>query len=200
MEELLYTIATSGQSYTLIALIFVLMFFVGEPVVLILAFLAATYNILTFTTIILITFLSAVAGELFWWYAGRTPLVRRIAETTILSKIANNIPRSLRTISEKSPLRLLLTARLFTGVTIAAILYLSQKKISTIQFIGYSIVVNAFWTPIVVSLGFAAGKGHKVALDTYQAVEYSLSIGLVILIVLYIIFKYTTHKWYQRKE
>lgn len=170
--------------YFYIAASFCLLFF-GEPVIIAVAFIAASYNLFPVWILGVIAFITAVIAEFFWYAIGRFSAVQKF----FLHPRAEEVVSLMRRFHIHRPLPLLFVTRLFTGLTIVAIIYLSARGVKFTSFIMYSIMVNAFWTPVVVSVGYLAGKGYVLALTILNNVHVALTLSFVILLCTYIAYR-----------
>ncbi len=190
MENLIATLSVFTQTpEILFFVLFLCMLFAGEPVILGIAFYTATTHFLPFWNIALLAFISSIVCELFWFVVGRTKIIESLNKKKFLSSFYSDLEHFSNTIKLSSPLRLLFSSRLISGLTIIVIIFLSRKDLTIRTFIWYSILVNSFWTPIVVGIGFAAGRGYSVALTTFEGVRVLSWIGLLVLILMYIAYK-----------
>lgn len=169
--------------------LFLCMLFAGEPVILGIAFYAATTHFLPFWNIALLAFISSIVCELFWFVVGRTKIIESLNKKKFLSSFYSDLEHFSNTIKLSSPLRLLFSSRLISGLTIIVIIFLSKKDLTIRTFVWYSILVNSFWTPLVVGVGFAAGRGYNVALTTFEGARVLSWIGLLVLILMYTAYK-----------
>lgn len=165
---------------------FMLMLFAGEPAVLAIALFAAVADTLSVTELMITAYITALSGELFWFFVGRSPSINSVAQKPYLRIFRANLDLSLKKIQLDHPLHLLISTRIFTGIAIPMIIHLSQNGLSLKKFILYSLVVNAIWTPITVGVGYAAGKGYETALNIFEGVRSASMTLLVLLIGMYI--------------
>lgn len=173
---------------------FFVMLFVGEPLVLVISFLSATAGILSLPYILIIAYTSAIIGELFWFLVGRSRLLSRFKNIQGASTISVDIKKMIQMSHLDTPIRLLFATRLFTGLTVAAVLYLGSSGLSTARFIRSILLVNIFWTPLMVGIGYGAGKGYTVVATLYEGIHFSTEIGLLILVLCYVVYKCASRK------
>lgn len=167
------------------SVLFLSFLFFGEPIVLSISLLASTTNLFSLSTLLIFAFVSALVAETFWFYVGRFESVRKI----FLTKNALKIEGLIIKFHINKPLVLLFTTRMFTGLTIAAIIYLGTKKISFRYFLLYSFIVNAFWTPVVVLIGYLTGHGYNYALTIFNNIHIAAGIVITTLLIIYLIFR-----------
>ncbi len=173
---------------------FVTMLFAGEPIVLIVAFLSATVGTLNFHDVLIIAYISAIIGEIFWFLVGRTRFLARFQNIPGVSTVSTDLKKMIQVSHLNTPVRLLFVTRLFTGLTIATILYLGRSELSAARFIRSILLVNLFWTPLVVGIGYGAGKGYTIATTLYEGVHFSTEIGLILLLICYAAYRFIFRK------
>lgn len=176
------------------SLSFVALLFFGEPIILSIALISATTHFISPSILIGLAILSAIIAEYFWFAIGKVafskPFVRKrffehgIEELTLLRK----------KLHVAHPLALLFVTRPFTGLTIVAILLLGREGVRTGRFLLYSCIVNIFWTPVVVGIGYTAGMGYTWAVTLFETVHVGLGTLLVIVLIVFIGYKYLTQK------
>jgi len=182
-----------NEPVLLTAVIFLLMLFLGEPIVLMLGFITATTGIINIYFIAGLAFLSAVVGEMFWFTTARLKQFSFLEQKLKRSSFNTHFHRLLKVTHITTPLRILLTTRVFTGLTIAAIIYLSHTGVTKLRFLSYSFLVNLFWTPIILGVGYAAGTGYDWILNVYQDTHITLVFAIVISLAIYITYTNLAH-------
>lgn len=155
--------------------------FIGEPVVLAFSTLSASYDLISPFYLTLLAFLTAVAAELFWYYVGKTKFLKKIFP----AKKSQQLDALLRRFGTNQPFILLFVARFFTGLSILAIIHVSRRGMKISDFLKCSILVNIIWTPVMVALGYLAGKGYLVLVTTVETVRVAATIFIIVMAIVY---------------
>lgn len=177
METILHVLSLiSSNALLFTATIFLFMFFLGEPAVVAIAFYAGTSGLFSPFEIAAIAYATAIPGELFWFFIARSPFYHNIARRILLHELEEKFIRFVRAFGARTPFTQLFFSRIVSGLTIFVITVVSRKGISLKRFIKYSLLINAFWTSILVTLGFSAGKGFTFAFILFEDVRYAFSL------------------------
>ena len=187
-----YISTLTHDPVTLFVTTFVCMLFMGEPIVLGFAFITATSGIFNFSEVLVLAYITAIIGELFWFSIGRFGTSDTLTRTSLISEKSTDFNTLINTFGLYKPIRLLFYSRLISGVAILVIIFLGRRGMSFYTFIRYSFIVNAFWTPIVVFVGYSAGKGYTLALTIFQDVRTVFLVAFVVFALVY--FGYTRLK------
>ncbi len=194
MGEIIFLENFVDNTLQLSLLLFVLFLFFGEPIIIAAAFFMSSHQHQDWLTLGVLAFVSAIIAELFWFYSGRIPYLRSF----FLNKKMTTIKTFIEKIHLHKPLPLLFVTRLFTGLTIFAIIHLSTQGLSVRKFIVYSIIVNAFWTPLVVTIGYTAGLGYTYALnilnDVHRVSMLVLATALTVYLIYHMLNRHLLHK------
>lgn len=194
MGELLILETLSSNPTQLGIVLFILLLFLGEPLVLAVAFFASSHDYLDLQVVVVLTLISAIIAETFWFFIGRNQRVRSL----FLNQHVQTVETLMQKVHLNKPLPLLFSTRLFTGLTIVAIIYLSSKGISFKRFLLFSTIVNTFWTPIVVLTGYSAGLGFNYALNLFNDIHLVSSIFLLAVLALYILYRLISRFWLKK--
>tara|TARA_B100002051_G_scaffold276684_2_gene326880 strand:+ start:8646 stop:9266 length:621 start_codon:yes stop_codon:yes gene_type:complete len=171
---------------------FLFLLFAGEPVVLGFAFVSLKMQLLLVWQIILLSVVAAVLAELFWFSLARNRLFQKCE----LGKKFPNLRNDLKILRSKSkldnPLRLLFVSRMITGASLLVIVILSRQNLSFKKFLQYSVLVNIFWSTVIVGLGYAASLGYTILINTLGHIAHSLEIGLAVILCSYLLYRMTS--------
>lgn len=183
-----YLLTLSQEPLLFFSIAFIVMLFAGEPFVLVLSFLVARTNIAPIYYLILMVYLTAIVGELFWFYIAKVNIFNKIKKPKFISRASNEL-KDLNFSKLRHPLVMLALARVVTALTIVVIIYLSKKKLALKKFILYSMTVNVVWTTLIVGVGYSAGHGYTYALTVFQNTRIVALVSLVSFVLLYIFYK-----------
>ncbi|MFA5793187.1 MAG: VTT domain-containing protein [Candidatus Gracilibacteria bacterium] len=187
-------LATQFANHPII-LFFVLSFIAGEEVMIPLAFLVGQglWDLPTlFITFYVSTFLSDIAWFLFGKYAFK--------KATFFKKFLSKYQRMKLFISNisKNKFRLLLTTKFLYGTRIFTIMYTGTEGTSLPKFMGMNAIVIAVWLPVIVGLGWLAGRGSGMFFNLYEHTSLViLAIGIIFIsihLIHYLIAKYLLPK------
>lgn len=170
----------------------------GEPAVLFLSFLSAQ-GFSSVWIVLFFAYTTALLAEIFWFLLGRSKLGDVIENKFFSGKTQQEFITHIRKVEEGRSIRMLILARFISGFTILAILYFGRKKISLKRFIGYCMVVNLVWSPIVTLVGWSAGHGFKLLYETLLNIQLALTILAFSTIAIYLIYK-LIEKYFLRKK
>ncbi len=184
-----YISTLANDPVALFVTTFVCMLFMGEPVVLGFAFIAATSGVFSFIEVLILAYITAIVGELFWFYIGRLGISDTMKHAWFTSERSSDLNTFINKLGLHKPIRLLFYSRFISGIAILVIIFLGRRGISPYAFIRYSFVVNAFWTPVVVFTGYTAGKGYELSLIIFEDIRTAFFIAFMILALSY--FGYT---------
>ncbi len=191
MEVILeHLVVITGNTYLFFSLTFLLLLFLGEPFVLGVAFFSTTHSIFSLPEILVLAYTSALIGELFWFSIARKPFFDFIAS----KKTYQEVEKLTHLSRMNTPLRLLFFTRFITGLTIVAIVYLSKKGVSYPTFIKNVLLINLFWTPLVVGIGYSAGKGYTLALHIFEDAKFAITCTILLLIGIYLVYRFIGKK------
>lgn len=187
-----YLQTLTSEPLLLLLVAFILMLFVGEPVVLGVAFLTATTDLFPFLEILLIAFFTSVIGECFWFFLGQHTRFTHLSKTKSFSSLTQNAKTFTRKIGLGHPFRLLFYSRLISGLTIAVIMYVGEKGLPFKTFLRYIIITDLFWTTLVVTIGYLAGKGYGFLLTGFEELRLVVIIGLLVFLCVYLVYRHST--------
>ncbi len=190
MDSLAAYILSLGLSpLALFATSFGIVFFLGEPAVLSLAFLSAASAVLPLWQVMVIGYATSILGEGFWFLIARSPWADMIGKKHSESVTGSDFKRYIAKLERGNPLRLLFGVRFIAGLSIVVVVYLSRQGLSFKRFLLYCIIINAFWTPIFALIGYAAGEGYSLLLATFDDIRLAIEIGLCALIAAYVCYR-----------
>ncbi len=175
-------------------IIFFLMLFAGEPIVLGVSFISSSLHLLSFTQLLIIAYCSSLIGELFWFSLGRSQTMRSFDIRKYIPALAADVSTFTQKIKMDSPFRQLFYSRFVSGLAIFVILMIGRSGLPLKTFLRYIVVVNAFWTLLIVSLGYLAAKGYSIALTIFTDIKLVFGVCLILLFCLYFLFRYYAQK------
>jgi len=151
----------------------------GEEVILTFAFLAAQ-KLWSVETAFIYCYLGTLASDIGWFLLGKHTLHRMGFFQRFLGRY-ERIKHFLKKISNR-PFILLLITKFIYGTRIFTIMYVGMEGLSLIKFIGYNVFVILAWLPIVVGLGWLAGKGVSQVANVYE--HTWLVFGIILLFII----------------
>jgi len=148
-------------------LFFIASFLGGEELILILAFLAA-HKIFNLGNIFIFCFLGTLISDICWFLFGGFLSKKVEFFRNALSKY-KHLFNIIKKISDKNYIVLLISKFIY-GVRITTIMYFGAHNLNLIRFVLYEIFVICVWLPIVLLLGWFAGKGVSFFVNIYDNV------------------------------
>lgn len=187
LVTILESLTANTELFFLLSFIFLL--FAGEPIVLGFTFITTTLEMISVWNIFMFAFITAVLAELFWFFLARTKIFQKYK----LGEIFPTLAKDMNYISHKSgidsPLKLLFFSRFISGAAILVIIILSQKGIAVRKFFYYSIIVNLFWSTLIVTLGYYAALGYHEILMAFAGFAHVIEISLAVLLTIYLLYR-----------
>lgn len=185
------------EAHTL-GVVFLSSLFGGEPVVLFLSSLSSAQGMVSIWLVGVIGYSTAIIGEMFWFLLARSPLAMIVTSKVCDSLVYKKYMYLMSKVERGKPLRLLFLTRVISGFTIVLIIYFSQTKMSLRTFLKYIMIINIFWTPLIVVAGWSIGKGFSLLLDIIEDVQWVMTITAAMSILGYFLYKKIT--WYVLKR
>jgi membrane protein DedA with SNARE-associated domain len=160
--------------------------FVAEEALLFLTFLGAQFKISLWTM-----FFSGIAGILTFdsilFFISRIKLVYKIKEKLGFFKSSVFLYAVAKEFSSKYMFATLVFSKLFISMRIPLVISLSHKKISYKKFLAYDSLALCMWGAVMMPLAYLAGKGFSIGLEIAENFIAVVSIGFILLALLYII-------------
>lgn len=173
---------------------FFIFLFGGEATILSFTALAATGQA-TLWIILINAYLTALIGELFWFWFVKTALFNRLSKVKFFQKFSV-FSGNMDNLSQKTPFMLLLISRAsYFGVV--AVIYLSKNKLPFKKFLLYSLGINAGWEILMCSIGWLVGKGFAKVGDYFKMSHLVIN-GAIVLIGILWIFKPMVVKYFSK--
>jgi len=192
MITILESLTFQPELFYLLSFIFLL--FAGEPIVLGFTFIATTLGMISVWQIFIFAILAAVVAELFWFFIAKTKFFRNHKLTNQFPSISKDIEFLIKKTDLNSPLKLLFFSRLISGAALLVIIVLSQRGLKLKKFVLYSIIVNLFWSSIIVTAGYLAATGYKNIFGSFLSITNFFEISFAILLLSYLIYRFTVRK------
>ena len=186
--------STLNDPVLFFSIAFVALLFFGEPVILSIALLSATTPFITPEALIVLAITTAVVAECFWFFVSTSFFAKRALKKNAVAKGFHELQFLREKFNVRHPLALLFVTRPFTGLTVIAIILLGKEGVPWGRFVLYSTIVNVFWTPIVIGIGYATGKGYTWALTLFEGIHFGLGTILVLLVIVFFVYKYATQR------
>ena len=162
-----------------------LMFFLGsvvggEEVILTFAFMVAQgygNEVQLFVGCYLGTFFS----DICWFLIGRN-YFSKMSFFKKLSVKYNRVVRFLKKVSSK-PFILLFVTKFIYGTRVFTIMYVGLEGLKFLKFVLYNTFVIAAWLPVVLLVGWFAGRGMSGIVNIYENTGLAL-FGILVFIVI----------------
>ncbi|HVT45402.1 MAG TPA: DedA family protein [Thermoanaerobaculia bacterium] len=171
--------------------VFIGTFFEGETI-LVLAGFFSEQNYLSLPLVIIVGFLGAYSGHIFWFWLGRARGLR----------IVNHFPRMQKHLGqgirlfERYGIPAIFISQYLYGLRITCAIVVGISRISVAKFLFYQGLSCLTWTIIIAHLGVYFGRAVETLLGKAAHVEKYALIAIVTIAVLL----YAWHRWKERKE
>lgn len=149
----------------------------GETVIISSAFLAAK-GVFSLASVFSLTFLGTIVSDSIWFYFGSN-----IINFSRKSEKYKDYILKIEKITGNKTFLALLFIKFLYGTRILTIIYLSIKRISFIRFLIFNTLGTLIWLPVIIGIGWFAGKGLINLIPLFNRIEYIL-VTLVLLIVI----------------
>ncbi len=176
----------------ILAAAFFICLFGGEPAVLVFSFLAGQGK-MDPLTVTFIGFTTAFLGEWFWFLTARTRLFNFVDRFLLPENHGHLFGRIQKTL-DNAPFKAFFLARFISGITIPCIVYFGRKRIDPGKFFLYCLIVNSFWAPIVTLIGWSAGLGFTLVLETFKSLQIAVNVTLFGILFVYLIYRHISRK------
>ena len=174
-------------------------FITGETVIVSLAFLSAQGTLPLFDVLVFST-LGMYLSSFIPFLVGRFKFFQNLWEKEKFVKKVEKIEDNFKRYTHNNIFLMLLYTKFFYGASIPALLYLGSKKTSIKKFAFYDFLVELTFVPIVVLVGWLAGKGFKAATEVFHNIRIGIFLLIVLIVVIYQARKWLTHRLMKKQK
>jgi len=167
-------------------------FITGESIILFLSFLSAN-GLIPIWYILVFSTLGMFLSDFIPFTFGKFKFIRRLLKKKI-STHEKKIEEALMKYARNNLFLTLLYSKFIYGISIPVLIYLGYKKTPYSKFIWTNLLVEIIFVPIIVYLGFLAGKGFRFVLIIFDNMRIAI-LSLIIFIILLIYIR----KWIDQK-
>jgi membrane protein DedA with SNARE-associated domain len=171
--------------------VFVGTFLEGETILVMAGFFAQR-GYLELMIVIVVAFLGAFIGHVFWFWIGRT---RGVKVLDRFPKMARHFGKGVRMFERYGAPAIFITQYLY-GLRITCAIIIGVSKISTVKFLIYEALSCILWAGIIATLGFYFGRVVERILGRAAHVE---KYGLIALVLIGAAV-YGYHQWNERRQ
>ena len=194
LENLLPFIGEYGKSVSFFG-----GFVTGESIIIILAFLSAQgviplWQVLVFCTI------GMYLSDFIPLTIGRFKYLRNLLEKEKFAKRVERIEHNIQKYAKNNLFLILLYTKFIYGLSIPVLIYLGAKKTSYSRFAFVNFLVELVFVPIVVTIGWLAGKGFTFAATIFKNIRIAITLLIVIMIILYFIRRWNTRRLMKKQN
>jgi len=151
----------------------------GEEVILTFAFMVAQ-GFSTEIDLFIYCYLGTMFSDVCWFLSGRH-FFKKMSFFERLSVKYNKVVHFLKKVSKK-PFVLLFITKFIYGTRVFTIIYVGLEGLKLSKFFLYNIFVVLAWLPIVLSVGWLAGRGMSGILNIYENTGLAL-LGILVFII-----------------
>ena len=163
--------------------------FIEGELVFLSAVIAASHGYLNIWLVIGIAIIATISSDLIYFNLGKNR-----------AEILTNRPRWKTKIEvvhkklEKHRTLFLVSYRFLYGLRVATPLVLGTQNIKQVTFLKYSIISTLIWATVFTFLGLAFGEIIINYLKRFQKIEFYIICGLILLAVVFMIFRFLKRK------
>jgi|SRR3989338_5379036 len=168
-------------------------FVTGESGILSLSFLSANGFIPLWYVLIFST-LGMYLSDFVPFTIGRFKFLRDIFEGKRFSKHLKKAEKIMNKYTKNNLFLIILYAKFTYGASIPVLLYLGHKKTSYKKFAFYNIFVELIFVPLLVFIGWYAGKGFNLFLIIFKNIKFAIFILIVLIIFLFFLRKWVNQR------
>jgi membrane protein DedA with SNARE-associated domain len=172
--------------------------FLGEEVVLFLAFLASQ-SMMHIRIIYILGPLGILTMDIVYFSLGKTGILRKLKEKISFLGRYTKMPARVVGFSEKHPLLTLTMTKFVYSMRIPMMIYHSARGMKYRKFIFFDFIALEVWAAVMIPLAWLAGRGLSRGLDIVKDFSKIVGIALIFIIVLYLINLAITHYIAKRK-
>lgn len=171
--------------------VFVGTFLEGEAILVMAGFFAERGHLDLFL-VILVAFIGAYVGHIFWFWLGRTQGVRLLDR---FPKMKKHFGKGIRMFERYGAPAIFITQWLY-GLRVTCAVIIGISRISVIKFLIYEAITCMIWAIVIGGLGYYFGQAIEAVLGKVEGIE---KWGLGILIVAALAF-WIYHQMKEKKE
>lgn len=171
--------------------IFVGTFLEGEAILVAAGFFASRGH-LHFMPVLIVAFIGAYVGHIFWFWLGRVHGVKLLDR---FPRMKRHFGKGIRVFERYGAAAIIITQWLY-GLRITCAVIIGMSKISIVKFLLYEAASCAVWSVVITGLGFYFGYAIERVLGRVEHVE---KYGLAIIVAIALAF-WLWHRWKEKKE
>lgn len=170
--------------------IFIGTFLEGEAILVAAGFFALR-GYLDIGLVILVAFLGAYLGHIFWFWLGRAHGVRLLDRFPSMKR---HFGKGVRVFERYGAAAIIITQWLY-GLRITCAVIIGMSKISIVKFLIYEAVSCAVWVVVITALGYYFGYAIERLLGRVEHIE---KYGLLIILAIAVGF-WLYHRWKEKR-
>jgi membrane protein DedA with SNARE-associated domain len=170
--------------------VFVGTFLEGETILVLAGFMAER-GYLQAVLVMLVAFLGAFTGHVFWFWLGRAKGVKLLDR---FPKMKKHFGKGIRMFERYGAPAIFITQWLY-GLRITCAVIIGISRISTIKFLIYEAISCFVWAIVITTLGFYFGRAVESVLGKAAHIE---KWGLLVLVVVGLAV-WGWHQWKEKK-
>lgn len=168
-------------------------FITGESIVVTLGFLSAQ-GFLPLWPVLVFCALGMYLSDFIPLTIGRFKFFVKLLEREKSVRRVEKIEYHIQKYTKNNLFLILLYTKIIYGASIPTLIYLGAKKTSYSKFAYYNFFVEIIFVPIVVLIGWSAGKGFVFAKNIFRDIRIAIFL-LIIFIILFIFVR----KWLDQR-
>ena len=171
--------------------VFIGTFLEGEAILVMAGFFAERGH-LDFVMVIIVGFVGAYVGHIFWFWLGRTQGVKLLDR---FPKMKKHFGKGIRMFERYGAPAIFITQWLY-GLRVTAAVIIGISRISIMKFLIYEAITCIIWSAVIAALGYYFGQAMEAVLGRVEGME---KWGLALLVAIALGF-WIYHKMKEKKE
>jgi membrane protein DedA with SNARE-associated domain len=172
--------------------------FGGEETIIVITMLAAG-GIVSLWSVFIFSFLGTIISDSIWFYAGKTSIFNKMITHRFFAGGYNKLTNVMDATFHGNRFLALLTTKFLYGTRVVTIMYISREKIPFLRFTVYNALTTAIWLPIVLAIGWFAGKGFGILLNITKNVQVII-ISIIAFVAVFYLLRVWINKLIARRQ
>ncbi|MDO8467496.1 MAG: hypothetical protein Q7S56_00935 [Nanoarchaeota archaeon] len=161
--------------------------FISEETLVLAAFMSGNQNLFPFWMVFVFGILGLYVFDLLWFIFSKSHIIK-MKFIKQLPKKNKSFTKIVHSIAGENIFLTLLLSKFIYGARQISMTYASSS-ISLKKFLLYDVVSLILWGAVMLSLGWFAGRGILISMNTLKGLEKGLAYGFFFILFLFIINK-----------
>jgi len=174
----------------------------GEETLVFLSILTAEGH-LNVWELLLFFYLGINVSDVMWYGLGRSRLIVYAMRNKTFLKAYQYWGSLISAVSKGSVFHALFFTKFIYGARIPTIMYFAQEQVAPLRYVGYTVLLNLFWTLVIFAVGWFSGKGILLATSISENIVLYLTLAGLVTALLGLFAQFISNKvkiWIQEKR